>query len=388
MLRFAVRFRSVSAGGIRVMVFFACGCLMIGTPAWGEFISDYEALSPASLVSYLRNIPSLNFCGEEVPLSDRDVRERLEREFLVTVWNRPQVILWMKRSGRYMPYIEEMLRQNSMPEDLKYLVLVESSLISHVTSPKGARGYWQFMEGTAKKYGLSITSHVDERRNFFYSTGAALRYLKELQTMLGSWSLATAAYNMGEEGLKAEMLVQKTNDYYLLRLPVETQRYIFRAISAKLILSDPPKYGYVFRSEDLYRPLQSDRVEVVCDEAIPIFLIARAAGTHFKEIKDLNPEIKGHYLERGRHVILVPRGGGADGFPSRYEELLRQWKEERKKHVYVVKKGENLSSIASQCNVPLPALLIWNRLESTKRVKPGDRLFIFPGEMKTGKDTK
>lgn len=368
------------SGCIRMMILLFFLLLWSGTQARAEFFHEYEALSPTSLISSLKTLQSLDFCGEVVPLNDRDVRERLEREFLVTVWNRPQVILWMKRSGRYMSYIEEMLKQNNMPDDLKYLVIVESSLISHVTSPRGAGGYWQFMEGTAKKYGLSVNSYLDERRNFYSSTRAALSYLRELHKMLGSWTLAAAAYNMGEEGLKSEILIQKTNNYYLLYLPVETQRYIFRALSAKLILSDPRKYGYMLQNGDLYRPLPFDRVEVVCEESIPILIIAQAAKTYFKEIKELNPEIKGYYLHKGRYVISVPQGGGGDGFHTRYNELLRQWREERKKYTYIVKKGESLSSISSRFKVPLPALLIWNRLESSKHVKAGDQLLIFPAK--------
>jgi hypothetical protein len=261
--------------------------------------------------------------------------------------------------------------------DLKYVAIIESSLTFHLTSSKGARGSWQFMEGTGKKYGLKIDSDVDERRNFFSSTRAAVNYLKILHDKFGSWTLAAAAYNMGEEGLKAEMLLQNTNNYYYLYLPMETQQYILRAISAKEILSNPERYGFKLSKEDIYPPLQFDHVELVCDQEIPIHLVAQAAGTYFKVIKDLNPEIKGHYLAKGKYDILVPRGA-APGFQARYDGLLKKWLAERDKHVYVVKKGENLSSIAADFSVPLPALLIWNHLGSKKQVKPGDRLLIFP----------
>ncbi|MGZ3593147.1 MAG: transglycosylase SLT domain-containing protein, partial [Syntrophales bacterium] len=275
-------------------------------------------------------------------------------------------------------------KQNNMPMDLKYLAIIESSLTFHLTSPKGARGSWQFMEATGKKYGLKIDSDVDERRNFFYSTRAAISYLKKLHDKLGSWTLSAAAYNMGEEGLKTEMLLQKTNNYYYLYLPLETQQYILRAICAKEILSYPERYGFKLSKEDIYPPLQFDRVELVCDQEIPIHLVAQAAGTYFKVIKDLNPEIKGHYLAKGKYDLLVPKGAAA-GFQARCEGLVKKWQGERKEHVYVVKKGDNLSSIASDFNVPLPALLIWNHLGSKTQVKPGDRLFIYPEEVKSEK---
>jgi hypothetical protein len=340
-----------------------------------------EPPSSSSMIKLINTTGPLDFCGEPVPLDNPEVRERLEKEFLVALWNRSQVILWMKRSGRYMPYIEEMLKQNDMPMDLKYMAIIESSLTSHLVSSKGARGSWQFMEGTGKKYGLKIDSDVDERRNFFSSTRAAINYLKKLHEKFGSWTLAAAAYNMGEEGLKTEMLLQNTNNYYYLYLPMETQQYIFRAISAKEILSNSERYGFKLSKEDIYPPLQFDRVEVVCDQETPVYIVAEAARTYFKVIKDLNPEIRGHYLAKGKYDIMVPRGA-APGFQARYEGLVKEWLAERKEHVYVVKKGDNLSSIASDFDVSLPALLIWNNLGSKKQVKPGDRLLIFPKEGK------
>ena len=354
-----------------------CMTFLTATPAWCDPPNMIDPPSSSSMLKLMKTTGPLDFCGEPVPIDNQEVRERLEKEFLVTLWNRSQVILWMKRSGRYMPFIEEMLKQNNMPMDLKYVAIIESSLTFHLTSPKGARGSWQFMEATGKKYGLKIDSDVDERRNFFSSTRAAISYLKILHDKFGSWTLAAAAYNMGEEGLKTEMLLQNTNNYYYLYLPVETQQYILRAISAKEILSNPERYGFKLSKEDIYPPLQFDHVELVCDQETPIYLVAQAAGTYFKVIKDLNPEIKGHYLAQGKYDILVPKGAAA-GFQARYEGLVKKWQRERKEHVYIVKKGENLSSIAADFDVPLPALLIWNHLGSKKQVKPGDRLLIFP----------
>ncbi len=366
-----------------VSLFITSMIIFTGTPARGDLPYILEPPSPSALLSAVNTGP-LDFCGEPVPLDDPEVRERLEREVLVTLWNRPQVILWMKRSGRYMPYIEEALRQNKMPADIKYLAIIESSLAFHSTSSKGAKGYWQFMEGTGKRYGLSVNASVDERRNFYSSTRAALDYLQRLYAMLGSWTLSAAAYNMGEEGLKAEMLIQKTHDYYRLYLPLETQRYIFRAVAVKMILSDPEKYGFTLKKEELYPPVQFDRVEVVCDEEIPLSIVAQAASTYFKAIKDLNPEIRGYYLAKGRHSLLVPKGA-SNGFQTRYGELVTEWKKACKEHTYIVKRGETLSAIAGKFNIPLPALLIWNHLSASQKIKPGERLLIFPEERKAGK---
>jgi hypothetical protein len=323
----------------------------------------------------------LNFCGEAVPLDHPDVRERMERELLIAVWNNPQVILWMKRSGRYMPAIEKMLQENKMPDDLKYVAIAESALRPHVGSSKGARGVWQFMEGTGTKYHLKVDNDFDERRSFYASTHAALNYLKDLYAMFGSWTLAVAAYNMGESGLQSEMLIQRVNNFYQLYLPLETQQYVFRILSAKLILSNPTRYGFHLPEEDLYSPYSVEQVEIRCPQDTPVQIIAQAAKTYFKVIKDLNPEIRGYYLPAGHHVLFVPKGA-AEGFQTRFEGLFSQWLADRKVNVYIVKKGDNLYSLAERFKVPIQAILAWNRIALKKKLNPGDRLIIFPNALK------
>ena len=347
----------------------------------GENLPIPKSIQLPSLMSSVRISGALDFCGEPVELENRDVRERLEKELLLTLWGRPQVVLWIKRSNRYFPIIEKMLKEHKMPDDLKYIAIAESALRPHAGSNKGAVGFWQFLKSSGRKYGLSINSNKDERRNIFQSTEAAIAYLKELHEMLGSWTLAAAAYNMGEEGLQSEILAQKTRYYYHLYLPLETQRYIFRIISAKIILSDPETYGFRFTEEDLYPPLQFDRIKLECFQETPISLVAEAADTRFKVIKDLNPEIRGHFITAGNHRILVPKGA-ADGFQARFKSLLDQWLAENRQRVYVVKEGDSLSAIAERFNVPLPVLIIWNRLKLKEHIHPGQHLIIYSDEIK------
>jgi len=347
-------------------------------PCYGSEATEPAALP--SLMDYVRISGPLDFCGESVELEIQDVRERLEKELLLTLWDRPQVVLWIKRSGRYFPIIEKMLQDNNMPLDLKYIAIIESALRPHVGSRKGAIGFWQFMEATGRKYGLTINFETDERRNIFKSTAAAITYFKELYELLGSWTLAAAAYNMGEQGLQSEVLSQGTENYYQLYLPLETQRYVLRAVSAKIILSDPEAYGFRFSREDLYPPLQFDPVQFECFQETPISIVAQAAGTYFKMIKDLNPEIRGHYLAVGSHWLLVPPGAAA-GFQARFKKLVDQWSAESRERIYVVRQGDNLSTIAERFNVPLPALIIWNRLANKKHIYPGDRLVIYSPEI-------
>ena len=181
--------------------------------------SGAEPLNPSpsdwpALIANLKITEPIDFCGEPVDLANPEVRERMEKELLLTLWDRPQVILWIKRSTRYMPIIEKMLRENAMPDDLKYVAIIESALRPHAGSRKGAIGFWQFLKSTGQKYGLRINAEIDERRNIFASTQAAINYFKDLHMMLGSWTLSAAAYNMGELGLESEMVSQKENDYY------------------------------------------------------------------------------------------------------------------------------------------------------------------------------
>ncbi len=339
-----------------------------------------ETLEPArfpSLMSSIRITAPLHFCGEPVPLNRREVKERMEKELLLTLGDRPQIILWIKRSHRYLPLMEDMLAASRMPKDLKYISVIESALRPHAGSRKGAIGFWQFMPETAKIHGLRVDDRFDERRNVYAATEAAIRYFKSLHSRFGSWTLAAAAFNMGEEGLASEILAQGTDDYYRLYLPLETQRYLLRILSAKLILSDPERYGFSISQGDLYPPLQYDRIEVELPKEIPILMVAESADTHFKTIKDLNPEIRGHYLPPGIHTLFVPKGSSKQ-FHARFKKRLQNWQADMGKRIYVVQEGDNLSAIADRFGVPLPALLIWNRLDPTRPIHPGDRLVIAP----------
>ena len=354
--------------------------LTLATTAHGETI---ESTAMPALISSVRISGPLDFCGEAVELDNQEIRERLEKELLLTLWDRPQVILWIKRIPRYLPIIESMLKKNDLPDDLKYVAIAESALRPHAGSSKGAIGFWQFVSQTGRKYGLKIDSEKDERRNIFKSTQAAMRYFTELHELLGSWTLAAAAYNMGEQGLQSEILAQRTSNFYQLYLPLETQRYIFRIISAKLILTHPEKYGFRYNQQDLYPALVYDQVNLECFQATPIYLVAQAANTYFKVIKDLNPEIRGHHLAAGVHTLLIP-AGAADGFQARFKKLVDAWSASKEERVYIVREGDNLTSIADRFNIPLPALIIWNRLEGKKHIHPGDRLIIYSPVTETG----
>ena len=166
------------------------------------------------------------------------------------------------------------------------------------------------------------------------------------------------------------------DNYYEFYLPQETQRYIFRILAAKLILTNPSKYGFDLSPDDYYPPETFDRVKISLPGRTPLYLIAQAAGTIFKKIKDLNPQIKGSDLPKGTHIVAVPRGSG-ENFHAHFDKLTEKWRQEYKMHIYIVKKGDNLSTIAEQFNVTLPALMAWNDLSSGKYIHPGEKLIIF-----------
>ncbi len=353
--------------------------LFLCSPAFSGPSEGFEKADFPSLASAIKVDRPVDFCGEKVPLDRQDVREIFEKEMLISLWERHQAVLWIKRSNRYLPYIEEMLQKNGMPDDLKYVPIIESSLRPNVRSPKGARGFWQFMKGTGRSYGLTINSSIDERRSIFTSTRAAISYLNKLHNDLGSWTLAAAAYNMGEGRLKSEIKIQQSRNFYNLRLPIETQRYILRIISAKLIMADPEKYGFRVKAEDLYPPLKFDRIILECRSKTPVSAIALASDTFYKKIKDLNPQITGHYLPKGPHSILIPQGASKDFF-TRFNKIIDDWRTSHNEITYVVKKGDNLSLIADKFHVPLQALLIWNNISHRKILHPGDHIIVYPNE--------
>jgi len=349
--------------------------MLVGAPVAGRC----EPAGVPPLVESIRQLPALDFCGESVPLDDPDVRERMDKELLLSLWDRDQAVLWLKRSTRYFPQIERMLAEAGLPDDLKYIALAESALRPHVGSPKGAIGFWQFLPETGRRYGLTVNDDVDERRNLTASTNAAIAYYRDLYERFGSWSLAATAFNMGEEGLEAEILAQGVRDFYRLYLPLETQRYLFRVLSAKLILTQPETYGFHLQETDFYPPLRFAPVELTTFEETSLAVVAKAAKTDFKRIKDLNPELRGHYLAAGTYTLAVPEEGAA-GFQERFRKLHEEWVSQRKERVYVVQPGDNLSTIAEKFRVPLPAILIWNRIDISRPIHPGDRLIIYPFE--------
>ena len=250
---------------------------------------------------------SLTFAGQPVPLDQRYVRERVEFEFYQFLAHEGDNIMIAKRTGRCFPPVEKALAEAGLPDDLKYMLLVESKCVAVAYSRARASGPWQFIRSTGKRFKLKSDQWRDERRNLELSTEAAIKFLLGLRGSMGDWFLAMAAYNAGPSNIKKNLKAQQVDDYWKLHYVRETMRYVPRIIAAKEIFSQPEKYLGLTK-EDLYAPLDTETVTVkVRKRKVHLSQIAQAHDTYFLELKMLNPELKRAYLPRGTYQLKVPK---------------------------------------------------------------------------------
>lgn len=266
-----------------------------------------QLLLPPSKVRIFDLPKKISFSGEAVPLDQDDVLERFEREIYVNAYWQSNMILLMKRSAKYLPVIEKILRENGVPDDFKYLVMAESGMMN-VVSPAGARGFWQIMPATAKEYGLEVSNDVDERYHLEKSTLAACKYLKKAFANFGNWTSVAASYNMGMAGLRKRKEEQQFTNYYDLFLNDETSRYLFRILAFKEIFENPENYGFELEKDDYYQaPLYR---ELKVTQTIPN--LAQWAVRHNSSYKDLklhNPWLRSTKLQvaKGKeYFIKIP----------------------------------------------------------------------------------
>ncbi len=316
---------------------------------------------------------SVTLCGEPIPLENPNVYEMLDREFTILVWDRAQVFLWLKRAGRYFPYIEKRLAEAGMPDDLKYLAVAESSLLTYAKSSHGAKGPWQLMGATARSNGIRNDYMIDERLDFEQATDVALKFLEKLKDKFGSWALALAAYNCGEGCVKKEIREQGVTDYYRLNLPLETERFVFRIAAIKTVMKDPAHYGYRLAQEQIYKPTECDTVPVKIRIALHITEVARALDTEFKVLRELNPKIPGYYLPAGKYTMKVPHGKGSK-VSDVVEELTQTASRlNRADHFHIVQPGDTLSGISMGTGIPMAMLKKLNRIKGSL-IRVGQKL--------------
>ena len=285
-LRFLVILLTVA--GVFYLFSFSTDIKTNRTESSDQYGKNYQiiSLSPPS---------KLSFAGEEIPLEEPEVYERLDREIHSNTYFHSNTILYFKRANRWFPVIENILEKNNIPEDFKYLALIESGL-QNVVSPAGATGYWQFLKNTAIEYGLKINGEIDERYHVEKSTEAACKYLQEAYEKYNSWTLVAASYNVGMGKISSELERQKADSYYDLLLNQETARYVFRIAAVKHIMNIPESYGFIIQDKDLYPELQYELVTI--QGPVNNFAdFAKENNISYKVLKYFNPWLRQSYLK-------------------------------------------------------------------------------------------
>ena len=334
-------------------------CFLTIKVTYAQF-EDYEHYN-----IYATNLPeNIDFAGEKVPIKKLDIRERLDKEILVNTYWQSKTMLLIKRSQKYFPIIEKILADNNIPDDFKYLAVAESGL-EQVTSPSGAKGFWQFLKETGIEYNLEINSEIDERYHIEKSTQSACNYIQKAFKEFGSWTLAAASYNMGKYGLKKEIELQKVNNYYDLMLNKETYRYVFRILAIKEIIENHEKYGFIINNNDYYDFPESSILKI--DSTIyNIAEFALKIGVNYKIIKQFNPWILNNKI-------------------SKKEGKIYDLKIPSKKYLYsntidtithICETRENLFQIARKYNTKVEDLLLWNNLLPSSKLKKYQKIII------------
>lgn len=252
----------------------------------------------------------VEFAGEELTLDRYDLHERYDREINGFTYLHSTTLLLIKKANRYFPIIEPILKKNGVPDDFKYLAVIESSLDHRAVSPAGAAGLWQFMPKTAPGYGLEVSPEVDERYSVEKSTEAACKYLKEAYTKYGSWASVALSYNAGQGRISGELEKQQADDSLDLWLVNETTRYYFRMLAIKQLFENPAKYGFILTEKDLYKPIEFTTEEVT--QSIPdLATFAKNKGITYAQLKDFNSWLRDRKLtispkSSKSYTILIP----------------------------------------------------------------------------------
>lgn len=273
--------------------------------------SDYKQLLFSDYKLFGVTIPKdLNFCGEKVPIEDYHVKQALEKEFFVKTFFQPETMILNKKAGRWFPLIEPILKKNGVPDDFKYVAILESGLSNGVDNPMSG-GFWGIMPPVAVDYGLEVSDQIDERFNVEKATDAACRIFKDAYKKYNSWTLAAAAYDLGMGGLDKQLAKQNTKNYYDLDLNDETAMYIYRLLAFKEMISRPEAYGYKINKRDLFAPIPT--VSVKIDSTInDLSAFATSQGSTYEALKFMNPWLLKSSLQnpdRKTYVILFPKPG-------------------------------------------------------------------------------
>lgn len=298
---------------------------------WGNSALDPEKQSVISEVPYCVTSPTvpnkITFAGQEIDLLRYDHRERMDRELMSFTYMHSTTMLTVKRANRYFPIIEPILKANGIPNDFKYLAVIESNLNPLAKSPAGAAGLWQFMPTTGREFGLEVNNNIDERYHIEKETKAACKYLKEAYKKYGNWLCVAAAYNAGQGRISTQLQKQMVSQAVDLWLVEETSRYMFRLLAAKSVVSNPQKYGFLLKREHLYPPIPYKETTVTTGiENLAAF--AQGKGLTFALLKDANPWLRDTSLmnKSGRTYILkIPTQAGIYYNPKKTIPHNKNW---------------------------------------------------------------
>ena len=284
--------------------------VILGTVALLASFLIYGVVSDDTKYSPVGYSLKMDFSGEEVPTFMADVQERLDKEMITNMNYHTNTTLVIKRANKVFPIIEPILAKYGVPDDFKYLAVIESSLVNAV-SPAGARGVWQFMPATAKEKGMEVSDEVDERYHLEKSTEAACKYLLGAKEKFGSWTLAAASYNGGMNGISKKMEEQQVDNYYDLLLTEETSRYVFRILALKEIMSKSDKYGFSIPKEALYYTIPTKKI-VIDSSITDLAKFAKTQGVNYKILKIHNPWLRDKKLTNTsgkKYEIEIPTSG-------------------------------------------------------------------------------
>lgn len=258
---------------------------------------------------------AIDFCGKPVPMDRWYVRERIDRQLLLLSRERRQTVTWMKRSGKFFPFIEQRLKEAGRPlcSDVKYVSVVESSLIERAFSSARASGIWQFIQSTGRIFHLFYSDSVDDRRNFEKATGAAMSYLARLHGEFHDWPLALAAYNAGEEKVRRLRREQEVTEYWDMLFegrtgtPTETNDYVYKIVVVKLMFENPERYGFFLHGKDFFTFPDTVEVSLALTKRTPLLGVASRLGVTLLELKELNPWLRKNYLGKGNWRFRIPK---------------------------------------------------------------------------------
>lgn len=299
---------------------------LLGSSATDKFNVPYSQIPYCAVSPILPR--EITFANEKIGLTQLDRRERMDREILAFTYSHINTLLQIKRANRLFPIVEPILKECGVPDDFKYLMIIESNGDIYAYSKVGAAGLWQFMEKTARQYGLEVNEQIDERYHIEKATRAACEYLKESYEMYGDWLTVAASYNAGRNNISKRIEKQQENKAINLQLVAETSRYLFRLLAAKAIFSDPVKYGFIIQHRDLYPQMPIAKTITASKAVISWPAIAKRHGLTYLQLREANPWIREAELRNKggkKYKILIPDSARLHYDPEKTRAHNKKW---------------------------------------------------------------